>query len=294
MSMAANMSWLPIPAHSIVHGQRPDHFLPFLVFRRGAKCVCTLHGNPRRAIQERRGNLIGEVYALVEWMVLRRTKAVIAVDEPTRQEYLMRYPWLQDRLHIIPNGVDMESFRPTDQELEKKRWGLKGPALLYAGRLEQEKRVGDIIEAFRDSGLHSATLLIAGDGRARPRLEAAAEGMNVRFLGAVDHGLVPSLLNASEALVLFSTREGLPAIVLEALACNVPVIASPVGSIPAIVRTNENGILVSDHASLTAAMRSVVSGEFRAGHDFRQQLSGFSWSKVGSQVLHLYDQIGHG
>ena len=198
---------------------------------------------------------------------------------------------LAARTTFLPAGVDMERFRPSGKESAKRPWGLSGNVLLYAGRLEPEKRVGDIIHAFSNIPGPDATLVIAGDGRDRLGLERAAAGLNVRFLGTVAHDKMIDLLNAADALVLYSSREALPMVVLEALACNVPVISSPVGEIPQVIRNGVNGVLAQDLASLTDAMRSVASGASPLRGSPRDSVLGYSVLEMGSRLLRVYQGI---
>ncbi len=291
LSLGLALPTLPIPEDSIIHVQRPDHLLPFALHGMGSAWVCTLHGDALRAVRERNGALVASLYAQMEHRLLMSTKAVVSSDSLTAGEYLRRYPALEARMSVIPNGVNLEEFSPGDKESAKRQWGFRGKVLLYAGRLEHEKRVSEIIQAFSSIKDPEATLVIAGDGRDRLKLQTMAAGLKVRFLGAVGHDKMARLLNAADVLVLFSSREALPMVILEALACNVPVISSPVGDIPRIVRTGLNGILVSDFESLTNAMREVAGGSAMGKGDPRSSVLNYSSFELVSRLFRLYGDI---
>jgi len=256
-ALVANLRSLPIPIDSIIHGQRPDDLLPFLTSGIGRARVCTLHGNPLRGMSERRGRAIYAGYALMEATILRWTDRVVFVDATSAEQYVQRYPWLDGRVEVIPNGVDTDLFKPSDKQAAKRKWGFDGTTLLYAGRLQPEKRVVEVVRAFRDLDPRDCLLVIAGEGRERPLIEESAKGL-------IPRSEMPGLMNASDALVLYSTREGLPSAVLEALACGVPVIVTPVGALPDVVRVGENGFFVSSRAELKDAMGRVCRGELSA------------------------------
>jgi glycosyltransferase involved in cell wall biosynthesis len=247
-----------------------------------------LHGNPFDGIRGERNGLVFAGYAAVESILLRRVARVIFVDSFTAQQYLRRYPWLRDKFDLIPNPIDTQIFCPADKTLAKRAWGFSGTTFLFAGRLEAEKRVLEIVRAFRELDTAGVHLMIAGDGHDRRAVEWAAEGMNVRFLGTIDRSRMPSLMNAVDAVVLYSTREGLPSAVLEALACGVPAITTSVGALPEVVKDGENGFLVSSQTDLVKAMKAIHNGEVIAGPPIAKTVEPYSWSRLGPRILNSY------
>ncbi len=119
------------------------------------------------------------------------------------------------RAQVLPCGVDLERFRPVSREQARRQLGLdpERPFLLFAASPSRpEKR-------------YDRALLLAG-----------SVGVQLRALGGVDPGQVPLWLNAASAVVVPSEREGFGLAVLEALACDVPVLATPVGIHPEALR----------------------------------------------------------
>jgi glycosyltransferase involved in cell wall biosynthesis len=145
-------------------------------------------------------------------------------------------------------------------------------ALLFVGRLRIRKGVEVLLEAL--AGLAAAgrpaRLLVAGDGEHRAALERrAAElglGAAVTFLGRCGAGRVRALLAAARALVVPSTYEGMPLVVLEAMEAGVPVVASAVSGIPEVVVDGETGWLVpaEDPRALAAALGEVLDDAAQA------------------------------
>ena len=123
------------------------------------------------------------------------------------------------------------------------------------GRLEQPKGPGRLLECIpflNDQGLNFH-IFLAGDGTYRAHLENYVVRnrfeTQVTFLGHVSHVELPLYYNMSDVLVLPSEMEGVPMVILEALACGTPVVASNVGGIPDLVTNNVNGIVLDDLSS---------------------------------------------
>ncbi len=156
------------------------------------------------------------------------------------------------RVDVLPNPAPAEIALPPREEL-RARYGIDGPTLAFAGRLTAQKALEVAFEAI---GLvDGVTLLVAGDGPERERLERLA-GPRVRFLGAADRQGVLELFAAADASLLSSDWENFPHTVVEALAVGTPVIATAVGGVAEVVRDGENGLLVraGDPAALAGAI----------------------------------------
>ncbi len=282
---------LDLPPDTIVHAQRPDDLVPFLLSGLGRAYVCTMHGNPLEAIQERKGRIAAFAFARVESCVLGRVNQALFVDEKSAAGYLRRIPSLASRMAVVPNGVDFELFRPMEKKVARAQWRLDPPVVLYAGRLEREKQVVDVVRAFRDAHQGIGTLVVAGEGRDLVAAQTVAEGAPVRFVGPVARSEMPTLINAADAVILYSTREGLPSIVLESLACSVPVIVTPVGDIPNVVRHGENGFMVESRQELVDAIQTVIQGANLNPGRIRDSVRDYSWDRVGARILSIYNSL---
>jgi glycosyltransferase involved in cell wall biosynthesis len=141
--------------------------------------------------------------------------------------------------------------------------------LLFVGRLRIRKGVEVLLAALdllRQQDGAAPMLVIAGDGEHRVALEATAarlglDGTSVRFLGRADAARVRALLAAARALVVPSTYEGMPLVVLEAMAAGLPVVASRVSGIPEVVLDGETGWLVppEDPQALAMALHELLA-----------------------------------
>jgi glycosyltransferase involved in cell wall biosynthesis len=141
--------------------------------------------------------------------------------------------------------------------------GREAPPFLFVGRLRIRKGVEVLLEAMARLG-ESPPLWIAGDGEHAPALRRKAEalqlGERVRFLGRVSAGQVRTLLRRARCLVVPSTYEGMPLVILEAMEAGRPIVASAVSGIPEVVLDGETGWLVppEDPDALAAALEAVT------------------------------------
>ena len=176
-----------------------------------------------------------------------------------------------ERVTIMPNGVDGERFAPRDRTLCRRELGLpEAPFLfLFIGALRPIKGVRVLLHAFRTIARRQpgrALLITIGGGDLKAELMdyAVRHGLEgqVRLLPPVPHAQVPRWIGACDCLVLPSTSEGYPNVLVEALAAERPVIASAVGGIPEIVVDGATGILVPPGKvqSLVDAMQRMLDG----------------------------------
>jgi glycosyltransferase involved in cell wall biosynthesis len=233
--------------------------------------------------------------ALCDWTI-RRADRVIAVAQNlavrARQGGVPN-----DRLAVIENGVDIERFRPESHDGARLALGLPTEARLIVsvGHLSQRKGFHRLLQilpsVLRD--FSDLRLAIVGGRGAEPdngpELRELARQFAVEdrviFAGAEPPDRVALWLNAGDALVLASEFEGCPNVVMEALACGRPVVATKVGHVERMVPAFA-GILVDlgDAAALTQAVRDVLSCEWD-----RRRIRGYAashtWSAVAARVL---------
>lgn len=204
---------------------------------------------------------------------IRKAKFVVTVSEANRS-YLERLDApSHEKITIVPNGIDLRRFRPGSGQHE-------APFTIVAvARLVEKKGVGFLIEAcrmLRDRGLDFRCIVI-GDGRQRGDLSRRIARYELRkgvqLLGARKHDEVLRWYHAADLFVLPSiigrdgNREGLPVSIVEALACGVPVVSTPVGGVPEAVTDGVNGLIVPEKdatALAHAIQRTMENAELLA------------------------------
>ncbi len=155
-------------------------------------------------------------------------------------------------IHTIPNGIDLSKFKETKNPGSfRSRLGLKpdAPILLSVGRVDPEKRLDFLIDAFvaLSDRIPEAHLVFAGDGSARKKLEAHAAATKVNdrihFLGMVNRADLPDLLHDGTLFLSASTTEVHPISVIEAIASGLPLVAVQDEAFEGMIVENENGHL---------------------------------------------------
>jgi teichuronic acid biosynthesis glycosyltransferase TuaC len=174
----------------------------------------------------------------------RRAAAVAAVSQALKYS-LEQLGVDAAKVCVLRNGVDADAFRPLDRDVERARLGIDGRLLISVGNLVELK--GNELAIRSLKSLPDASLFLIGDGPDRRRLESIARetgvGERVRFIGTVAQKDLPRYYSAADALVLASSREGWPNVLLEAMACGTPVVAARVGGTPEVVRSPVAGVL---------------------------------------------------
>jgi len=165
-----------------------------------------------------------------------------------------------ERIHLIPNGVDTTLFRPVPRAVGDAKTAL------YAGRLSEEKNLGALLEAAAELAPRvKLQVIFIGDGPERARLEARASLLQVAvtFLPFVEHDRLAALMAQADAFVLPSFTEGHPKVLLEAMSCGLPCIASAVGGNLSIVDDGRTGLLFDPAApgALAACLLRVLASE---------------------------------
>lgn len=210
---------------------------------------------------------------------------------------------LPHRTHHLPNGVNKEIFAPAspkEREVLCHELGLNPSRryLIFVGRLHPVKGLANLVDALsllcNEGQLDFDTLLI-GSGELERELKAAISerglGDLVRLVGNVPHATVRNWLRIGEAFCLPSLMEGMPNVVLEALACGLPIVASRVGAIPDVVNA-ESGILVSpgDPTALAQAIGQVMGRTWDRGRIARDAGTA-DWQEVATQYSVVIDAI---
>jgi len=187
-------------------------------------------------------------------IALARARLIVALSEYNRSELVEWIGVPDGRVRVVPNGVPPEQFTVADaatRSAARSTLGLPDrPTIAFVGALVPEKGADRAIEHLASLPA-DVQLVIAGDGPERASLEAMSTTRapgRVRFLGSV--GDVVTVYHASDVLT-FPTRGGdaMPAALIEAGLCGLPVVATPVGAIPEVIIDGKTGVITADAAN---------------------------------------------
>ncbi|MGC9335238.1 MAG: glycosyltransferase family 4 protein, partial [Anaerolineae bacterium] len=310
------------PFHVHLHGVFAQHLLDSLQpelellhlhtplpppLRVNAPCLLTVHSPmmaERRAIhitglRELLIRLQIPVSIGIERRLLAAADGLAAVAHSVAGE-LGAYGIDRSRIRVVGNAVDTSLFCPAEGNGNSRPRGL---TILAAGRLDVGKGLGDLIESMKVvvGRLPSVRLWIAGSGpmenHLTRRVERLGLGQTVRFLGHLERAEMIERYQAATLFVHAAHHEGLPTVLLEAMACGKASVSTAVSGALDVVKDGVNGLLVPPRTP--AALAGAIS-HLLADADLRARLGAaarhtveesFSWSIVGQQYVRYYRDL---
>ena len=224
-----------------------------------------IHNDIRTQFSSRRGskqailwNYFPKIYFAIENLLIRQFSQVLSCNKASTQLYRELYPTIADRFVDYRNTVDTDIFFPlteSERDRQRKQFAISHNLpettrfILFAGRLHPQKDPVLLIRsmaALQESNIH---LLLAGDGELADEVRSETEKLGitkqVTMLGAIKQDKLSYLHQISSICVLTSAFEGLPLVVLEALACGTPIVTTRAGDTPNILSKN-SGVVCED------------------------------------------------
>ena len=227
---------------------------------------------------------------------LEKATGVIAVSRSLRDRLLdLGIP--ADLIAVVPNGVDRSLFHWRDRDEARRALGLARDEkiVLSVGSLVPAKGFEDLIRATSLPLHRNLKLYLIGEGPQRPMLTALIEQLGlvkrVHLRGAVSQAELPDWYAAADLFCLPSHREGCPNVVLEALACGTPVVATDVGDLNTLLSNPPSGriIPVDSVEELSDALAWALEQPWDRAEIARQG-SARSWDQVADELLRLYQK----
>jgi glycogen synthase len=290
----------------------------------GIPLVVTAHSiEPLRPWKREQLGRGADVSAWAERAALEAADAVVAVSSEMRRDLLRHYSLAPERVHVIPNGVDIGTYRPVPGRARLEQFGIDPgrPYVLFVGRISRQKGLPHLIRAIPAFAPGTQVVLCAATpdtpDLAR-EVEAAVARLRADRPGVV---WIPEMVDRATAVELYShaavfccpsVYEPFGLINLEAMACEVPVVASAVGGIPEVVVDGETGRLVpvhlvehngvvepSDPVGFARDLARAVNGLLAdpglrrtMGVKGRQRAEAlFSWAAVARRTYALYQAV---
>jgi glycosyltransferase involved in cell wall biosynthesis len=225
--------------------------------------------------------------------IFRRSHGFVVLSTQWQEFYATRLAVRRDRIQIMVNPTDPTGPVPDRSRRDRVQF-------LFLGRIGDRKGAFELLDAYRAlpaTCRATSRLVFAGDGRVEElRRRAAAIGPDVVVHAWLDREERDHLLAVSDVLVLPSRHEGVPMAVLEAMAYGLPVIATPVGGIPDVIRHGREGLLVEvgNQGELTAALaRLIAEPALRAslGRAARATAESLNITNYGQRLLDFYQTI---
>ena len=234
----------------------------------------------------------------LETLQCRKVKQIIVPSFMTKNS-LLNHGFKEDKITVIYHGVDHEIFRPYEafRSFVREKYGLKDLfVVISVGRLVGHKRHTDIIEAL--SKIPETALILVGAGPEEERIVALAKEKKVRLLHFknISDEFLAGLYNAADVYVHASVLEGFGLIVLEAMACGLPIICYNAGDFKNIVRGAGIVLKPRDVEAMVHAIEFLKekNGEQKALSQAALKKSKvFTWKKTAEEHLKVYRKVCH-
>ncbi len=211
-------------------------------------------------------------YFAIESLLVRQFNQILSCNTDSAELYKQHYPSLAERVSYIKNSFDSEIFYPlglSERKAKRRELALKlglnedTAFILFAGRLHPQKDPVLLVRSLAALNQPNVHLLIAGNGELRDEVQAEITQLGlskqVTILGSVTQAELAELHRVSNVFVLTSVYEGLPLVVLEALASGTPIVTTRTGETPKFL-TTDSGIVCEERTpeSIADALRKVL------------------------------------
>ena len=247
--------------------------------------------------------------AFVERTVYSRANRLIVLSEAFQQELARRYNVPEERIRVVPAGIDAERFNIEVSRAEARQrlgWPNDRPILLTVRRLVRRMGLETLIEAMKTIVAHQpdALLLLGGSGpiaeELQQRIVELGLEQHARLLGRVDDADLPLAYRAADLTVVpTQSLEGFGLITLESLASGTPVFVTPIGGLPEVVRPFAPQCVFANASAgtMAAALVATLRGELAlpgARECRAYAVDGFAWPRIAARVRAVYDEAMEG
>lgn len=235
--------------------------------------------------------------------ILKNVDCLIVLGIYDKNYLINSYRMNPEKIKIIPNGLDLTRFICSKSDCHRfiSKYNISESSfkIIYVGRLVRQKNIHKLIKAFKIlNNTFNVELIIIGDGDANYVNYLNEMKVDcVHLLGRIPFG--DELLAAyyvSDLFVLLSEHEGLPTAILEAMACGLPILTTPVGNIPEVVIEHKNGLFIDNDANETK-LANMISYFISNGtkemsrENINRIYTHYNWDKIAMEIRKLYFSI---
>ena len=277
--------------------------------------IITLHGTSLNEIKSALNSNSLKGYVLASYLflkiladrsdrlLLRNANKIITVSYQLCNDVKKQYNLPEEKLIVIPNGIDTDKFKPMNVDDLKEKLNLSGKVILTVGRIEKQKGYHLLLKILPDIlKNHDVKLVIVGTGSYLPNLKKMAVKLDIRdkfkFTGKVSDNDLPKYYSLADVFAFPTLRmEGLPLVIPEAMACEKPVIASKIGGIPTVIEDKKDGFLIEPNnlKELRDKILMLLEDDKlakRVGKNSRSKVvKKFSIDKMVDDTIKVYEEV---
>ena len=243
-------------------------------------------------------NYLGKIKSIRFWLkrYLKKTNKIVTVSNDLKNK-IINIIKRSDHIVTIYNGIDIKKFKIMDKVTSRRilKINEQEKLLLYIGNIRESKGVFEILDFYKKYELDKMGLKVyfLGDGEDKFLLQNRIKYLNYQdkifLLGRQKHSLIPVWLNAADFLILLSKNEGVPNVVLESMACGVPVLTRNVGGIKEVFDGKKCGIWYE-----SINRKNIQELFFIKKYDrqlIRNSIKHFSWAKNGQTIFEIFENV---
>ena len=243
-----------------------------------------------------------ELRIAAEKELVKTCHRILAPTEREKDNLVRYYGVSEEKIGIVPCGVNLDLFQPERKQAARKHLGLDPDdiILLNVGRFDPLKGIDRLLEALVHLRDHRRLrlVIVGGDGDKAPESQFLRQkainlgiGDKVLFAGRIEQKYLPPYYNSADVLVISSHYESFGLVGLEALACGRPVVSTPVGAMERLIQKSQAGQVVRDtlSQSLAKGIQSIITHSTPPADEIRKSVLEYSWSNVASATLKEYE-----
>ncbi len=283
----------------IIHGHflYPEGFVAVLLGKLLNKPVInTAHGSDLLVYTTKKSRVSDRIR-----FAIRQSDKLICVANALKEKAVY-FGINPGKIKVISNGIDTEVFSILPTEIARKTTGLdlNAKVVLFIGHLIEPKGVHILLESISQvvSSIKAPVLfLILGEGnfekQLRRRVIELGVERHVQFIGTKENKEIPIWINSADLICLPSFTEGLPCVLIESLACGVPVVATCVGGVAEIIQQEDLGLLVSpgDAKELAEAIVTALKKNWDRKKIREYAIAQYNWKLISKRILNEYHKL---
>ncbi len=280
-----------VPAHTIPVIRRPSLKTVVTIHDLGAEFLPVYHRFPQKFY--------------LNWStsyVAKHATHLLAVSKSTKKDLMKQFGVEEKRVSVVHEGIDTEVFskrNAKEVEITKQKYGLNRRYILFVGTIQPRKNLVGLIQAFSKAKLRNTDLVLAGgrgwlDSDIYPSPEKQGIENRVKFLGFIPDEDLPALYSGAAAFTFPSLYEGFGLPILEAFACEVPVLTSKGGATEEIAGGAALLINPKNVDDISDGLRKVVEDHtLRASliKKGQERVGQFSWEKTAIETLKVLEKV---